>query len=34
MLELERFAEKYDGQDSQIRKSWYNYWPNLVTLFE
>ena len=34
MLELERFAEKWDGQYPQISKSWYNHWPNLITLFE
>ena len=34
MLELERVAEKWDGQYPQISKSWYNQWPNLITLFE
>jgi len=33
-LELERFAEKWDGKYPQISRSWQNHWPNLVTLFE
>lgn len=34
LLELERFAEKWDEQYPQISKSWHNHWPNLITLFE
>lgn len=33
-LELERFAEKWDGAYPQISKSWRSHWPNLITLFE
>lgn len=33
-LELERFAEKWDGKYPQISRSWQNHWPNLATLFE
>lgn len=34
LLELQRFAEKWNGQYPQISKSWQNHWPNLRTLFE
>ena len=33
LLELERFAEIWDGQYSQIAKAWRNHWQNLNTLF-
>ncbi|WP_250245357.1 IS256 family transposase [Alteromonas mediterranea] len=33
LLELERFAETWDGQYSQISKSWRTHWHNLNTLF-
>ena len=33
MLELERFAEIWDGQYPQIAKAWRNHWQNLNTLF-
>jgi transposase-like protein len=33
-LELERFAEVWDGKYPQISKSWRSHWPNLITLFE
>lgn len=33
-LELDRFAEKWDGKYPQISKSWRSHWPNLITLFE
>lgn len=33
LLELERLAEKWDGQYPQIRKSWRTHWHNLNTLF-
>ena len=33
LLELERFAEIWDGQYPQIAKSWRNHWQNLNTLF-
>ena len=33
LLELERFAEKWDNQYPQIAKSWRTNWDNLNTLF-
>ena len=33
LLELERFAETWDGQYPQISKSWRTHWHNLNTLF-
>ena len=33
LLELERFAETWDGQYAQIAKSWRTHWHNLNTLF-
>jgi len=33
LLELERFAETWDGQYPQIAKSWRTHWHNLNTLF-
>lgn len=33
-LELDRFAEKWDGKYPQISKSWRAHWPNLITLFD
>ncbi len=33
LLELERFAETWDGQYPQITKSWRTHWHNLNTLF-
>lgn len=33
-LELDRFAEKWDGKYPQISKSWRTHWPNLITLFD
>lgn len=33
LLELERFAEAWDGQYPQISKSWRTHWHNLNTLF-
>jgi putative transposase len=33
-LELERFAEVWDGKYPQISKSWRSHWPNLITLFD
>ncbi|MCJ8296983.1 MAG: IS256 family transposase, partial [Colwellia sp.] len=32
-LELERFAEKWDGKYPQISKSWNSHWHNLTTIF-
>jgi putative transposase len=34
LLELQRFAEKWDGKYPQISKSWQSHWHNLTTLFE
>jgi transposase-like protein len=34
LLELQRFAEKWDGKYPQISKSWQSHWHNLATLFE
>lgn len=34
LLELQRFAETWDGRYPQISKSWQSHWANLVTLFE
>lgn len=34
LLELENFAEKWDGKYPQIAKSWRNHWPNLITFFD
>ena len=33
LLELDRFAEVWDGQYPQIAKSWRTHWQNLNTLF-
>jgi putative transposase len=33
LLELERFAEQWDGKYPQISKSWRMHWPNLITFF-
>lgn len=33
-LELDRFADKWDGKYPQISKSWRTHWPNLITLFD
>ncbi len=33
-LELDRFAEKWEGKYPQISKSWRTHWPNLITLFD
>ena len=33
LLELERFAARWDGQYPQIAKSWRAHWQNLNTLF-
>lgn len=33
LLELERFADVWDGQYPQISKSWRTHWQNLNTLF-
>jgi putative transposase len=34
VLELDRFAEKWDEKYPQISKSWRANWPNLITLFD
>lgn len=33
LLELERFAERWDEKYPQISKSWCMHWPNLITFF-
>ena len=33
-LELDHFAEKWDGKYPQISKSWRVNWPNLITIFD
>ena len=33
-LELERFADKWDGKYPQIAKSWQTHWANLITIFD
>jgi transposase-like protein len=34
LLELDRFAEKWDAKYPQISKSWRTHWPNLITIFD
>jgi len=34
LRQLDAFAERWDGQYSQISRSWHKHWPNLITLFE
>lgn len=34
LLELEKFAEKWDEKYPQIAKSWRNHWMNLSTIYE
>lgn len=33
-MELDRFAEKWDGKYPQISKSWRSNWENLITIFD
>jgi len=32
-LQLQRFAQTWDGKYPQISQSWQNHWPNVATLF-